>query len=141
MLQPRRYCFKKNERLCLSNDIKNVIANGKKIMSYPVLANYVIKDVEHSETVKIAISVAKRNFKKAVDRNLLKRRIREAYRHNKHNLISIVKQYNKVINVIIIYVSKEKLSYREIERGIAKLLDSLAKHIEKNSSSSSDIAN
>jgi len=139
MLQSRRYFFKKNERLCLSNDIKDVMANGKKIMLYPVLANYVIKNAEHCETVKIAISVAKRNFKKAVDRNLLKRRIREAYRHNKHNLTDLAKKYNKAINAIIIYVPKEKLSYGEIERGIAKLLENIAKNIEKHSNISADI--
>jgi len=140
MLQPRRYFFKKNERLCLANDIKNVMANGKKIMSYPVLANHVIKNAEQGETIKIAISVAKRNFKKAVDRNLLKRRIREAYRHNKHNLTAVAKKYNKTINAIIIYVPKEKLSYGEIERGIAKLLENIAKNIEKNNHISGDIA-
>lgn len=139
MLQNDRYFFKKNERLCLGNDIKNVILNGKKIMSYPVLANYVVVNDEHNETTKIAISVAKRNFKKAVDRNLLKRRIREAYRHNKHNLTNIAKKHNKAINAIIIYVPKEKLSYREIEKGIAKLLENIANNIEKNINLSADI--
>ena len=140
MLQSRRYFFKKNERLCLSNDIKNVIENGKKIMSYPLIANYIIKNTEVGETTKIAISVAKRNFKKAVDRNLLKRRIREAYRHNKHNLTDIAKKHNKAINAIIIYVPKEKLPYKEIERGIAKLLENFAKNIEKSNNISADIA-
>jgi ribonuclease P protein component len=124
----------------LGNDIKNVIENGKKIMSYPVLANYVAIDAEPCNTTKIAISVAKRNFKKAVDRNLLKRRIREAYRQNKHNLNNIAQKNNKTINIIIIYVPKEKLSYREIEKGIAKLLENIANNIEKNNNLSSDIA-
>lgn len=140
MLKPQRYFFKKNERLCLNNDIANVIENGKKIMVYPLLVNYVIKNTVTCETIKIAVSVAKRNFKKAVDRNLLKRRIREAYRHNKHDLTDITKKYNKTVNAIIIYVPKEKLPYCDIEKGIAKLLENIAKNIEKHSDISIDTA-
>jgi ribonuclease P protein component len=109
-----RYFFKKNEHLCLRSEIGNVVENGAKFLAYPFLINYVIGDAKCSETTKIAISVAKRNFKKAVDRNLLKRRIREAYRHHKHNLLLVANEKNKFLNVIIIYVSKEKLRYEEI---------------------------
>ena len=139
MLQHRRYFFKKNEHLCLRNEIQNVVDNGTKFLAYPFLINYVIGDVKCDETTKIAISVAKRSFKKAVDRNLLKRRIREAYRQNKHNLLLITNEKNKFLNIIIIYVSKEKLPYGDIEKGIVKSLETLAKNIEKNSNISVDI--
>jgi ribonuclease P protein component len=133
-MQYRRYFFKKNERLCLRKDIENVIYNGKKFLAYPFIVNYVIKDAHDNETTKIAISVAKRNFKKAVDRNLLKRRIREAYRQHKHgSQIEIDGKTNRTINAIIIYVPKEKLSYGEIEKGIIKMLDKFAKSLEKDS--------
>ncbi|MDR1347670.1 MAG: ribonuclease P protein component [Prevotellaceae bacterium] len=134
MQQYRRYFFKKNERLCLRKDIENVMCNGKKFLTYPFLVNYVIKDAQGSETTKIAISVAKRNFKKAVDRNLLKRRIREAYRKHKHNCpADTACNTQKIINAIIIYVPKEKLSYGEIEKGIIRALENLAKNIENDS--------
>ncbi|MDR0420650.1 MAG: ribonuclease P protein component [Prevotellaceae bacterium] len=129
----RRYFFKKNERLCLRKDMENVIHNGKKFLTYPFLVNYVIKDAQDNETSKIAISVAKRNFKKAVDRNLLKRRIREAYRHHKHGYVEIARKTDKVVNAIIIYVPKEKLSYGEIEKGIVKALENLSKNIKNDS--------
>jgi ribonuclease P protein component len=114
--------------------MENVMHNGKKFLAYPFFVNYVIKDKDkqNSETAKIAISVAKRNFKKAVDRNLLKRRIREAYRQHKHNLETVCNK-NKVINAIIVYISKEKLPYEEIKKGIIKLLENLAKNIETHS--------
>ncbi|MDR2126423.1 MAG: ribonuclease P protein component [Prevotellaceae bacterium] len=140
MIQNRRCVFKKNERLCLRNDIENVMQNGKKILSYPFLVNYVIKDAYNGEATKIAISVAKRNFKKSVDRNLLKRRIREAYRQHKHSLNETACDNNKVINAIIVYVSKEKLPYEEIKKGIIKSLENLKKTIEKNSNISIHIA-
>jgi ribonuclease P protein component len=132
MAQRRRHVFRKNERLCLRKDVEYLMQNGEKFLSYPFFVNYVIKnkDEQNSETTKIAISVAKRNFKKAVDRNLLKRRIREAYRQHKHNLNETVCNKNKIINAIIVYVPKEKLSYAEIEKGIIKSLEKLAKNIE-----------
>ncbi|MDR1199689.1 MAG: ribonuclease P protein component [Prevotellaceae bacterium] len=130
-----RYFFRKNERLCLRRDIENIMCNGKKFLAYPFVVNYVIKDAQDSgEATKIAISVAKRNFKRAVDRNLLKRRIREAYRKHKHNSpVDIACKTKKIINAIIIYVPKEKLSYGEIEKGIIRALENLAKNIEKDS--------
>ncbi|MDR2652669.1 MAG: ribonuclease P protein component [Prevotellaceae bacterium] len=140
MTENRRYGFKKNERLCLRKEIENVVQNGKKMMSYPFLVNYLIKDAQNNETTKIAISVAKRNFKKAVDRNLLKRRIREAYRQHKHNLAETARNNNKVINAIIVYVSKEKLPYEEIRKGIIKSMEKLAKNIENSSNISIDTA-
>jgi ribonuclease P protein component len=124
----------------LRKDIENVIHKGKKFLSYPFLVNYLIKDAQNDEPTKIAISVAKRNFKKAVDRNLLKRRIREAYRQHKHNMAETALNRNKVINAIIIYVSKEKLPYEEIRKGIIRSMEKLAKNIEENSNISIDTA-
>jgi ribonuclease P protein component len=131
METPRRYFFKKDERLCLRNDIKNVVENGSKFLAYPLLINYLCCEKKSGETNKIAISVAKRNFKKAVDRNLLKRRIREAYRLNKEILLAATEKTKTFVNAIIIYVPKEKHKYGEIEKGIVKSLETLAKIVEK----------
>ena len=69
---------------------------------------------------QILISVPKRNFKRAVDRNLLKRRIREAYRLNKSILVD-----NEKLLIAYIYTAKEILAYAEIEKklvaGLVKL--------------------
>lgn len=139
-MEVRRYLFRKDERLCLRNDIQNVIDSGRKNLAYPFFVNYIVKDTQTGEATKIAISVPKRNFKRAVDRNLLKRRIREAYRHHKHNLNDIVHKENKTVNAIIVYVSKEKLTYRQIEKGIIKSMENIAKSVKKNADISIDIA-
>jgi ribonuclease P protein component len=59
-------------------------------------------------------SVSKRNFRKATDRNLLRRKMREAYRLNK-NILSIHQNESFSLYIALVYVSKFKLPYREIE--------------------------
>lgn len=136
----QRYFFRKDEHLCLRNDINEVVAEGKRISAFPLVANYIIKTDDNGSKPRIAISVAKRNFKKAVDRNLLKRRIREAYRVHKSTFVALANEHKKLINFIVIYVPKEKLQYAEIEKGIVKLLAKLCESIEKHSDISSTCA-
>jgi ribonuclease P protein component len=76
----------------------------------------------------MAVSVPKRLFKRAVDRNLLKRRIREAYRLNKKELYGLVEQKNLTLHLLIQYQHKEIADFRSIEKG---LLHGMAKLEEK----------
>ena len=74
----------------------------------------------------VGISVPKKSFAKAVDRNTLKRRIREAYRKNKHLLYESLQNKNFHIALMVIYIAKEELPYSEIEK---KMVVSLRKII------------
>lgn len=76
----------------------------------------------------MAVSVPKRLFKRAVDRNLLKRRIREAYRLNKVELYSLLDQKNRKLNMVIQYQQREITDFHIIEQG---LLKGLVKLIDK----------
>jgi len=77
----------------------------------------------------MAVSVPKRLYKKAVDRNLLKRRIREAFRLNKGELYELLYQKEKNLKLLIQYQHKEIKNYKTIEdsliKGLTKLLDKL----------------
>lgn len=121
--------FKKKERLCSKVLIEKVFAAGNQISVFPFKLMWM--PIEESDaTGKIVISVPKRNFKKAVDRNKIKRRIREAYRKNKNTLYQQLN--NKKIVLMIVFVSKEKEPYKIIEEKTIELIHKLAKAINKN---------
>lgn len=108
--------FTKNERLNLQRRIDVLFNTGNSFLMYPFKVFY-LKKSEDSNS--LLISTPKRLFKKAVDRNLLKRRIRESYRNIKD-------EYKSDVNydIAIIWVSDKILEYKEIEK---KLKNSLEK--------------
>jgi len=106
------FSLKKHEILRSKKEIKELFENGSSFFLYPFKIQYLPNTKLLNN--QVLFSVSKRNFKKAVDRNLLRRRIREAYRLNKNVLVS---DQNEAISISIalIYISKFKLPYNEIE--------------------------
>lgn len=79
----------------------------------------------------MAVSVPKRLFKRAVDRNLLKRRIREAYRLNKSDLFYLLQQKELKLVLVIQYQHKEIAGFHTIEEGLTKGLVKLLEKLEQ----------
>lgn len=82
--------------------------------------------------MSVAISVPKRLYKRAVDRNLLKRRIREAYRMNKAHFYARLEDMNIKTNLVIQYQHKEILDFKAVENGVLKALEKMLKALESN---------
>lgn len=118
--------FKKSERLSHKKSIQELFTKGSSFYLYPFKVIFSIND--DAPVHQILISVPKRNFKKAVLRNKLKRRIREAYRLNKHLLDTSVKY-----QIAYIYTSKELLEFNDIERKLIVILERLKKQLAKKS--------
>ena len=118
------YTFPKAERLCSKKLIGQLFARGSAFNLYPL--RFVVLKAETPLVAfpQVLISVSKKYFKHAVDRNRLKRQIREAYRLNKHQLMSESGQFYAVLGII--YIGKEKSAYNVIEKklnsGLVRLL-------------------
>lgn len=120
----------KNERLHSKKSIKELFDKGSSFFLYPFKVLYLDLPQEQIETNQVLFSVSKKKIKKAVDRNQVKRRIKEAYRLNKHLLANAeVKK-----NISLIYVSSDISSFKKIEPVIQKILvrlDHLSNEIQK----------
>jgi ribonuclease P protein component len=112
------YTFKKDERLCGKTLIEALLAKGKH-GSVPGM-RYLVRKNTGCGHARILISVPKKTFKRAVKRNLCKRRIREAWRKQKHML-----NCENGTDILFMYSSKDILSYDEIFTAIAQIIERL----------------
>jgi ribonuclease P protein component len=114
----RKETLQKQERLFGVTSIEKVFTEGESIFNAPVRLLWLKVSPASGTPVKAAFSVPKRNFKKAVDRNLLKRRMREAYRKNK--IIKIVS--GEAYHLMFIYTARKINPYEEIASKIVLTL-------------------
>lgn len=121
-----RLTFKKEERLTNKKTFELLFGSGKSFTDSPFRLVWIEIKSDSILPVQFGISVPKRSFPKAIDRNTLKRRIRESYRRNKHTLYEKLKKKNLHIALMVMYIAKSELSYQEIER---KMILSLQKVI------------
>jgi ribonuclease P protein component len=117
--------FKKEERLTGIKAIAELFEKGKTGLVYPLKFVFIEKEANPDFSVHAAFSISKKNFKKAVERNLIKRRMKEAYRLNKKFFYEKLKEKN--IDIIFIYIANEILPYPAIEKSIKEILNRLIK--------------
>ncbi len=120
--------FKKKERICSKLTIERLLEKKQKFFVYPFKCYYDFTPRTDADSVhRILITVPKRNFKHAVDRNRLKRLIREAYRQNHRQIFDNQIPDNLRSDLFFLYVGKEILPYNLIEDKIIEILQRLTK--------------
>ena len=126
------YTFKKEERLCNKKLIDGLFHNGSSFLCYPFKVSWLFPADPQPVCAQILFSVSKKRFKKAVDRNLIKRRIREAYRLNKQQqLYDVLIGSDKTIVFSVGYIGKEILGYDTFEKKMQNLLTQLCEQVTK----------
>lgn len=125
------FTFKKEERLCRKSSIDHLFNNGQSFFIYPLKIIWEQVDEERNFPVQLLISVSKRNFKKAVDRNYIKRIIREAYRKNKPILYENLLRKQKKLNFAIVYTAKEIIAFEDLEQKLILMLNRLIQEHEE----------
>jgi len=122
-----RLSLNKYERLKKKKHIDELFAEGSSIKAYPL--RFIFKEIEVEEKyfapVLFGVTVSKKNFKRAVDRNLIKRRMREAFRLNKVAIYQAMLDQGKTLSVMAIYTGKTIENYQVIEFAMLKLLQNL----------------
>ncbi len=123
------FTLHKKERLCSQKTIEDLFTSGESFLSYPLKVVFLKTGSTQPFPVQAAFTVSKRNFKRAVKRNILKRRIREAYRLNKPDFYSELAAKNLHIAIMFVYIGKDLAEYPAIKKAmISAIKKVLAKH-------------
>lgn len=116
----------KTDRLKSRKAIEGLFAKGEKVSSFPIKLIYLNNENATATSHQAGFSVPKRSIKKAVDRNKIKRKMREAYRKNKH-LLTVPE--NTKLSFMFIFTDKNDCPYSEIEQKIKIVLIRLNKKL------------
>ncbi len=126
------FTYPKSQKLKSKITIGLLFTDGKSVSKYPLRLVYRSSALSDGQIIKMGVSVSKKNFKKAVDRNYFKRILRETYRLNKHILID---NLDKPYAVMLFYQTKDRLSYDEINTKTIQLFEKfVAQNIKKDQS-------
>ncbi len=122
------FSYPKDEKLKSKKIIDLLFSEGKSVSKYPLRLVYIAHEFEGSTPLKMGVSVSKKYFKHAVDRNYFKRVLRECYRLNKPIL---TEHLDAKYCIMFFYQTKEKLPYSEINEKTVQLFQKFAKTIQQ----------
>lgn len=137
--QPVRYCLQKNEILRGEKQFQHVISEGTNFRAGSIKCHYMINsynDINSRPVLRAGFSVPRRVSGKAVDRNRVKRIMREAYRVHKPALSEIVHRQRCTLDMIFVFrgpttTKPRYLKYRDVEEDIIRCLNTLGKRTEE----------
>jgi len=119
------HTFPKSERLASHTVIDEIFSTGKELKKFPFLLKYIYSTEKQENPTQIVISVPKRKAKHAVDRNRLRRQIKEAYRLNKSEFQTYFEKSGTSVVLFLIYTGKEKEEYAFLEEKLKLILKEL----------------
>lgn len=114
-----KFTLGEQERLKSKKLLGKLYEEGKSIKVFPLRMVYIQTEHTSKFPVQVGVSVPKRNFKKAVDRNRIKRLLRETYRKEKHTVYDGV---NQPYVFMISYIARDEWKYADLEHKMKKLL-------------------
>ena len=134
---PKLYTLTKSERLKSRKQIEQLFKEGERLSLFPFLIYYLVCQVTTHDsaavTTQFGVGVSSKNFKRAVDRNRIKRLIRESYRLHKPSFSDMVKANNHRLDMFFIYTGKEFPDYKFVYDKVAIALQKISRDIEKRS--------
>jgi ribonuclease P protein component len=122
--------FGKEYKLCRRKLIDGVFKTGKVVKQYPFVVHFLEVDEKLEAPFQVTISAPKRNFRKAHDRNRIKRLMRETIRFNKMILEDKISKSQKNIIMFMVYTSKEEIPFTTLMKKNELLFEQIIKHID-----------
>lgn len=129
----RENIFTKQERICNETEITRLFEKGESFISYPVRVVWIENNNDLSKGAKVLISVSKKKLRHAVDRNRVKRLVREAYRLNKTVLSDVIAETGKSLSLCFIWLPSDIIDFKKVERKMTDALDRIAQKISNQS--------
>ncbi|MBN8837596.1 MAG: ribonuclease P protein component [Sphingobacteriia bacterium] len=125
----KQFSFHKKEKLKSRKLTDKLFAEGRSFTVFPIKVFYTFSDEALDFPVKTGVGVSGRNFKKATDRNRIKRLLREAFRIQKEELIQIAKSNHKYVGVFLLYLDKTLPEFNVLKTTMHKALQKLSTKI------------
>jgi ribonuclease P protein component len=123
------FSYNKFEKLKSRKQIELLFAKGKSISAFPVKVFYLPVENTPMHPVQVGVGVSARNFKKAVDRNTIKRRMREAYRLHKLPLHEHLVAQQKSVAVFILWIDKQMPTTAALQDLMPAVIEKLIKQL------------
>jgi len=123
----KSFRLRKSERLCSETSISELFKDNNSFFVYPFRVVWRESSQKHDYPVQVAISVGKKRIRRAVKRNYLKRRIKEAYRLNKNIIYNSIG--DKSIDMMFIYMTSEIKEFSDLEPAVVKVLNKLKSEV------------
>ena len=124
------HTFPKKEKLKGRKRFDQLFAEGKSVTSFPLKLIYLETSLPENVKIQAGVTVSKKKFKRAVDRNRIKRLLREAYRLNKHLVFN---NSDSSFAFVFLYLGKEIPSFVEVDKAMKDILAKfLVKQGQKN---------
>ncbi|MES2827575.1 MAG: ribonuclease P protein component [Bacteroidota bacterium] len=126
--------FTKEERLCSKKLLDLLFKNGSSFLLYPFRVSYLLIDSSHPFPAQVVINVSKKRYRNAVDRNLIKRRTREAYRLQKQAQLytQLSLSTDHLLLLSLQFVGKQIYEYSFFERKLSATLKKLTANLDTN---------
>jgi len=121
--------FPKKQKLCSETVIKEMFSSGKSFTTSALRLVWKVDNNQDQVAVKSIIVVPKKKIRLAVKRNIIRRRMKEAYRLNKMEFENMLKDNDLQLSIAMIYQKENILPYKTMEEEIKLILERLSKEI------------
>ena len=127
------FTFDKTERLCSKKALDELFSGGRSKSHFPIKVIFKASVYESDFPARVVFIVPKKKHRRANKRNTVRRRMREAYRLNKHHLYEALK--DQKIDLMFVYLSNEVTGYTQTETVMRSLMDHVSKAMQEQAQS------